>query len=63
MTTGPEPGEISKAVYDGYRITVHDKFFPFVSVLREVVHAKVDHGARAIFCSREWFDKIPKAET
>ncbi len=26
----PPIGEISKAIYDGYRIAVHDKFFPVV---------------------------------
>lgn len=62
----PEIGEISKAIYEGYRIAVHDRFFPFNAQQPDgridTVHNAVDHGARAIFCSREWFDSLPKVE-
>lgn len=62
------PGEISQAQRDGYRVTVHDRFFPFERLNsatgeKEVVHAVVDHAVQAIFCSREWFDKLPKEKT
>lgn len=43
----------------GYRIAVHDKHFPFESlnpVRPGTVHAVVDHGARAIFCSQVYAD-------
>ena len=63
MTTAPLPGEIAKALADGYRVTVHALHFPFTSRIPEegTVHAVVDHGAQAIFCSQEWFDKSRKA--
>lgn len=51
------PGELNAAIRAGYRIAIHAAFFPFES--REpgvgTVHAVVDHGAQAIFCSAEWF--------
>jgi hypothetical protein len=63
---GPGVGEISKAIYDGYHIAVHERFFPFDALndegMSETVHAQVDHGAKAIFCSQQWFDSLPKAE-
>lgn len=43
----------------GYRVAVHDKFFPFESINPArpgTVHAVVDHGARAIFCSQVYAD-------
>jgi hypothetical protein len=64
----PEIGEISQAVYEGYRIEVHARFFPFPGTDEHcqpdgtTVHAVVDKGARAIFCSQEWFDSLPKVE-
>lgn len=62
MTTAV--GEIQKAIRDGYRIAVHASHFPFTSRHPEegIVHAVVDHGARAIFCSQEWKDKLPKGD-
>ncbi len=59
------PGEIAKALRDGYRVTVHADDFPYKSRTVEgtIIHAVVDHGARAVFCSQEWFDKLPKAGT
>lgn len=53
-------GEVHAAMKSGYRIAVHRAFFPFESHDPKnpgTVHAVVDHGARAIFCSQEWFDK------
>lgn len=60
-----QPGEIAAAMKAGYRISIHDRFFPWDAIDRETgekrtVHAVVDHGAQAIFCSREWFEKLPK---
>jgi len=59
-----KPGEIAAAIKAGYRIAVHNQFFPFTSRAPEegIVHAVVDHGARAIFCSQEWKDKLPKGD-
>jgi hypothetical protein len=59
MTTASQPGEIAAAIKAGYRVTVHKTFFPFESRDQKegTVHAVVDHGAQAIFCSQEWFDK------
>jgi hypothetical protein len=54
------PGEINAALRSGYRVTVHDKFFPYESLdptRPGTVHAVVDHAAQAIYCSQEWFDK------
>jgi hypothetical protein len=54
------PGEIAKAIRDGYRVAVHASHFPFKrhgGDDAETVHAVVDHGARAIFCSTEWYEK------
>jgi hypothetical protein len=52
-------GEIAAAIKAGYRIAVHKSFFPFESrdVPPVTVHAVVDHGAQAIFCSEEWYAK------
>lgn len=55
-----EPGEINAALRAGYRVTVHDEFFPFTAHTGELIHAKVDHGARAVFCSTEWAQQLPK---
>lgn len=63
---GPGVGEISKALYEGFRISVHERFFPFPGTDENcqpdgtTVHAMIDPQARAIFCSREWFDALPK---
>jgi len=59
-----EPGDVSRALREGYRVAVHDRFFPFESRAKPgtMVHAVVDHGARAVFCSREFFDALPKVE-
>lgn len=54
------PGEIVAALAAGYRVAIHRSFFPFESLnpaLPGTVHAVVDHGAMAIFCSAEWFEK------
>ncbi len=54
------PGEIVAALAQGYRVEPQPKFFPFESLSPTTpgtVHAVVDHGARAIFCSAEWFEK------
>jgi hypothetical protein len=60
----PVVGELAKALAAGYRVAVHKSHFPYPSRNPEegIVHAVVDHGARAIFCSREWFESLPKAE-
>lgn len=58
------PGELAAALRAGYRVTVHDGHFPFDAFFGPdagVVHAVVDHGARAIFCSTEWAAKCAKA--
>lgn len=60
-----EPGEISAALKSGYRVTVHGFFFPHTVINhdtgeRKIVHAEVAHGARAVFCSQEWAEKLPK---
>lgn len=55
-----EPGAINAALRIGFRVVVHDKHFPYESLNPAkpgTVHAVVDYGARAIFCSQEWFDK------
>lgn len=58
----PEMGELSRAMFNGYRVAVHDKFFPWTNLDGVIVHAHIDHGARAVFCSREWFDSLPKTK-
>jgi hypothetical protein len=61
-----EPGAIHAALAAGYRVVVHKSFFPYEALdpaspgTTRTVHAEVDHGARAIFCSQEWFDKSRK---
>ncbi len=63
MTDTTQPGEISAAIRAGYRIAQHRSFFPFEALdpdkpgTTRTVHAVVDHGARAIFCSQEWYEK------
>lgn len=52
---------IELALFDGYRVTVHAQHFPYESLDLErpgPVHAVVDDGARAIYCSQEFFDKL-----
>ena len=59
------PGEITAAIRAGYRVAVHGSFFPFESMDPAnpgTVHAVVDHGAQAVFCSQEWFDKSRTAK-
>lgn len=62
--TPPKIGDLSKAFHVGYRVTVHGKFFPYNGHDAEgnevAIHAQIDHGARAIFCSQEWYDALPK---
>jgi hypothetical protein len=53
-------GEVAAAIRAGYRVAIHAQFFPFRrhgGDDAEIVHAVVDHGARAIFCSQEWYEK------
>lgn len=60
------PGELHAALRDNYRVAVQERFFPYVSTNPNepgTVHAVVDHGARAIFCSREWFDALRRGES
>lgn len=63
MTTANQPGEIFAAIKAGYRIAPQPTFFPFEAIdpdkpgTTQTIHAVVDHGARSIFCSNEWFMK------
>ena len=44
------PGEITAALAQGYRVSVHRNLFPYESLnpaLPGTVHAVVDHGAKA----------------
>lgn len=57
-----QPGEITAAIKSGYRITPHPTFFPHQDLTGETIHAEVDHAVRAVFCSVEFFEGLPKVE-
>lgn len=45
-----------------FRVHVHARFFPFESLTEpgKIIHYAIDKGARAVYCSQEFYDTLQR---